>query len=82
MGAPGEDGGMDRYELRITGELAERRRRDLGCEPGGRAATGQSRLVTGPLDQAGLYGLLARLRDAGVELIDVRRISRQDQGGT
>ena len=26
---------MDRYELRIAGELGKRRRHDLGCDPGG-----------------------------------------------
>jgi len=71
---------MDRYEFRIAGELGERRRHDLGCEPAGMAPAGQSRLVTRPLDQAGLFGLLARLRDAGVELIAVERIRPEDQG--
>ena len=77
-----QDGGMNRYELRIAGELGERRRHDLGCEPGGAAPAGQSRLVTQPLDQAGLFGLLARLRDAGVELIAVERIQPNHQGDT
>jgi hypothetical protein len=29
-----------------------------------------------------LYGLLAHLRDAGIQLIAVRRIQRRHQGGT
>jgi hypothetical protein len=73
---------MDRYELRIAGELGLRRRQDLGCEPGGIAPAGQSALVTQPLDQAGLFGLLARLRDSGVELIAIERIRPQHHGGT
>ena len=73
---------MDRYELRIAGELGKRRCHDLGCEPAGTASAGQSRLVTQPLDQAGLFGLLARLRDAGVELIALERIASHRQGDT
>ena len=72
-------GGMDRYELRIAGELGVRRRLDLGCRARS-TDVGESRLVTPPLDQAALFGLLARLRDAGIELIAVTRISTKDQG--
>ena len=73
---------MDRYELRIWGELGNRRCQDLGCEPAGTAPSGESRLVTQPLDQAGLFGLLARLRDAGVELIALERVAPNRQGDT
>ena len=73
---------MDRYELRIAGELGKRRCQDLGCEPAGTTSAGQSRLVTQPLDQAGLFGLLARLRDAGVELIALERLAPHRQGDT
>ena len=73
---------MDRYELRIAGELGKRRRQDLGCAPAGTAPAGQSRLVTQPLDQAGLFGLLARLRDSGVELIALERVASNRQGDT
>ena len=73
---------MDRYELRIAGELGTHRCRDLGCEPVRTAWAGQSRLVTQPLDQAGLFGLLARLRDAGVELIALERAAPNRQGDT
>ena len=73
---------MDRYELRIGGELGKRRRHDLGCEPGGTAPAGQSRLVTEPLDRSALYGLLTRMRDAGIDLIAVQRINPHDEGDT
>lgn len=71
---------MDRYELRIAGEVGDRRRRALGCDAAGPAVADESRLLTRPLDQAGLFGLLASLRDAGIELIAIRRIQPTDQG--
>jgi hypothetical protein len=70
---------MNRYAIRISGELDARRRRDLGCEPGD-PVSGESRLVTPLLDQAALFGLLARLRDMGAELIAVERITNPGQG--
>jgi hypothetical protein len=73
---------MNRYELRIAGELGDRRRRALGCEAAGPAIAGESRLLTRPLDQAGLFGLLASLRDAGIELISIQRIQPTEQGAS
>jgi hypothetical protein len=45
-------------------------------EPGG------DTVLTGPvIDQAALHGILARIRDLGVPLLSVKRLS-QDQGNT
>jgi hypothetical protein len=63
---------MEHYEIRVVGHLDERRAAGLGCElllllPDGRS------VLTFAADQAALYGLLGRLRDAGLELVAVER---------
>lgn len=73
---------MDRYEVTLDTEIGERRSRDLGCECLAPSTAGTSRLVTSPLDQAGLHGLLRRLRDAGLGLVAVNRIPLDPQGGS
>lgn len=60
---------MDRYEIRVTGHLDERRARSLGCEELRLLPGGTSLLAFRAADQAALYGLLARLRDAGLGLV-------------
>lgn len=67
---------MDRYEITLDTEVDERRSRDLGCERIAGSAPGTSRLRTLPLDQAGLHGLLRRVRDAGLGLVAVSRTHR------
>ena len=64
---------MDRYEIRVAGHLDQRRARSLGCEELRLLPRGGSLLVFAAADQAALYGLLARLRDAGLELIAIER---------
>jgi hypothetical protein len=66
---------MDRYEIRVAGHLDQRRARFLGCEELRLLPDGDTLLVVAAVDQAALYGLLTRLRDAGLELIAAERIS-------
>jgi hypothetical protein len=73
---------MDRYEITLDAVIGERRVRDLGCERLAPEAPGTSRLVTSPLDQAGLHGVLRRIRDAGLGLVTVSRIPLDPQGGS
>lgn len=64
---------MDRYEIRVAGHLDQRRARFLGCDELRLLPGGDSLLVLRAADQAAIYGLLTRLRDAGVELIAAER---------
>ena len=65
---------MDRYEIRVAGHLDQRRARLLDCEELRLLPEGDSLLVFAAVDQAALYGLLTRLRDAGLELVVAERM--------
>ena len=65
---------MERYEIRVAGHLDQRRARFLGCEELRLLPGGESRLIFTAVDQAALYGLLTRLRDAGLELVTADRV--------
>jgi hypothetical protein len=66
---------MDRYEIRVAGHVDHRRARALGCEVLSLFPGGASLLAFDAVDQAALYGLLARVRDAGLELIAAGRVA-------
>jgi hypothetical protein len=72
---------MDRYEITLDVEIGEHRCRDLGCEWIEPAVAGTARLRSAPLDQAGLHGLLRRIRDAGLGIVAVSRMHGEPQGG-
>ncbi len=72
---------MERYEIQVVGHVDSRRGRTLGCEPVLNLENGSALLRFPPLDQAALYGLLARLRDAGIELVGLRRLAPSDASG-
>ena len=62
-----------RYELRVQGVLDDRW---SAWFEGLRIASDQAgqTTITGPVaDQAALHGLLAKIRDLGLELLEVRR---------
>ena len=73
---------MNRYEIRVIGHLDARRARALGAEEFRRLPDGNSILVVTAVDQAATYGLLARIRDAGLELVAVARIPPDASGDT
>ena len=64
---------MNRYEIRVVGHLDARRAHALGAEDCRRLPDGDSILVVTAIDQAATYGLLARFRDAGLELVSIVR---------
>ena len=62
------------YELRVQGHLDDRRSDWLGSLAVRRQDDGTTAL-TGPIvDQAGLHGVITRIRDLGLPLLSVRRI--------
>ncbi len=67
---------MNRYEIRVAGHIDPRRAAALGCTELQLLPDGGSQLVFVAADQTALYGLMARLRDAGIELIDLRRVGQ------
>jgi hypothetical protein len=60
------------YEIRVAGVVPERDLRDMGAVT--LSVDRVNTVLYGIPDQAALYGLLARLRALGVEVIEVRRI--------
>jgi hypothetical protein len=64
---------MNRYEIRVVGHVDMRRARALGFDDCRRLPNGDSLLVADPIDLAATYGLLARCRDAGLELVAIER---------
>ena len=72
---------MDRYEIRVAGHIDKRRADALGCDELRLLPDGGSQLVFVAVDQAALYGLITRLRDAGIELVAVRRVDMSTEMG-
>jgi hypothetical protein len=66
---------MEHYQIQVVGHLDQRRADAFGCERLRLLPDGRSVLTFAAVDQAALYGLLARLRDAGVELIAAERLA-------
>lgn len=61
------------YEICIRGYLDRRRVDWLDGLTVTQSPDGITTLITAPIDQAALFGLLSRIRDLGVLLISVRR---------
>ena len=65
----------DRYEIHVVGRLGEATLdafRELGAE----FRPAQTVLAGELPDQAALYGVLGRIQSLGLELLEVRRLSR------
>jgi len=64
----------DAYELRVQGHLDDRWSDWLGSLTVRRQDDGTT-VLTGPIvDQAGLHGVITRIRDLGLPLLSVQRI--------
>lgn len=62
---------MTRFEIQVVGHIGSRWARALGAETCLPLEGGRSALVITAVDAAATYGLIARLRDAGLELISI-----------
>ena len=71
------------YELRVRGTIPDSALEEIGAYDVGEEPA-LTVLRTEPTDQAGLHGLLQRLRDLGLELLEVRTTVASDRppGGT
>ncbi|MBM3123045.1 MAG: hypothetical protein FJZ97_12810 [Chloroflexi bacterium] len=69
---------MQRVEIRIAGHLDEDWSKWLEGFTLGHTGNGETILTGEVEDQAALYGLIAKLRDLGVELAAVRIVSSDE----
>jgi hypothetical protein len=70
-----------RYQLRVSGSLPADLVRDL--EGVNMTIEPAQTVLHGTLpDQAALFGLLVRIHDLGLQLLEVRRITDEDIAGT
>jgi hypothetical protein len=64
------------YEIRVQGHLDERWADWFDGMTITACRAGQTQIIGTALDQAGLHGLIARIRDLGLPLISVQRLPR------
>jgi len=70
---------LARYEIRIGGRLDERATAAFaGLDV---TARGKGTVIRGEFDQAGLHGVLERIRFLGLDLVEVRRVRGSSAGG-
>jgi hypothetical protein len=62
------------YRIRIEEGLGDEAAAWLGCSVVARGPGGETLLACAVADQAALFGLLRRLRDAGVTLVSMERV--------
>jgi hypothetical protein len=63
------------YRIRVDGHIDERRAEVLGNLSVVHKQEGVTTLVGPVADQAALYGIIVRLRDMGLKLLGVQRLS-------
>ena len=68
------------YEIRVAGAVPEQDLRDMGAVT--LSVDQVNTVLYGIPDQSALYGLLARLRALGIEIVEVRRIPDASSAST
>lgn len=70
---------LARYEIRIAGRLDETATAAFtGLDV---TTRGKVTVIRGAFDQAGLHGVLERIRFLGLDLVEVRRVRGSPDGG-
>ncbi len=67
------------YQIRVNGQLDERWKRWFDGLTFTTNVCGETIITGNKLDQAALHGILNRIRDLGLELISVKRLSPKDK---
>ena len=65
---------MNRFEILVVGHIETRWARALGAEVVRHLPDGRTVLLAAAVDTAATYGLIARLRDAGIELVSINPV--------
>ncbi len=71
---PDSSSGQTQYEFVLKGRLGSRLLRALEGLEVTSASTAETRLRGWLADQSALHGILERIRDLGIELVDVHRV--------
>lgn len=74
-------GESQRYAIRLQGHLDPRWADRLGGLAFALESDGTTTLTGSLADQAALHGLLARVRDLGVAIVSIQRLSPEEEEG-
>jgi hypothetical protein len=74
-------GEPQRYEIRLQGHLDPRWADRLGGLAFALEGDGTTTLSGSLADQAALHGLLAHIRDLGVPIVSIKRLSQEEEAG-
>jgi hypothetical protein len=74
-------GDSQRYQVRLQGHLDPRWADRLGGLALALESDGTTTLTGSLQDQAALHGLLARIRDLGVPIVSIQRLSTEEEVG-
>jgi hypothetical protein len=74
-------GDPQRYEIRLQGHLDPRWADRLGGLALALEGDGTTTLTGSLPDQAALHGLLAQIRDLGVSIVSIKRLSAEEEVG-
>lgn len=73
--------GSQRYEIRLQGHLEPRWADRLDGMALALESDGTTKLTGSLADQAALHGLLTRIRDLGLSIVSIQRLSPEEEVG-